>query len=515
VPVARLERVYWALPALAVIAVYARSWGHSFAWDDAYLIVGNPSVHGFDHALSWFAEPWAAGATSGDGRAQNALYWRPLTQASFALDWVMGGGHPWPFHLTNTLLHALSASAVAVGARAVGRRLAPSVGVLAAIFAGLLWAVHPVHGEAVNLATYRSSLLAGAATLWGAALWQRGGLSRYWVVPALYAAGLCAKEEAAVLPGLLVVLELTVLRSGGDIPNAVSPQPSHRRRAPWTLACMVVLLAAWWWVRKRVTGAPVLDFFAAASASETVATMMKVYLLDLRLLVWPWPLTPFYDWTLFPVATTWVDSEVLGGALALLFTAALALAGALGRLPALGAISGWFLLALLPYSHILPFFDVAAERFLYVPSAAVAVGVALGAVRLGRKAALGALAVTMVFASLSWTRVPHFANTSMLLQETARRFPHSFSAHFELGRVRSEQGEHAEAVAAFQAAHALLPGLEAAGMGLLQGLQRAGRGAEAGEFARAELEAHARDISSEYRRMLEAAALANPPKGAR
>ena len=47
---------------------------------------GNPSVHGFDRAAEWFSQPWSAGSSLGSGREQNALYWRPLAQATYALN---------------------------------------------------------------------------------------------------------------------------------------------------------------------------------------------------------------------------------------------------------------------------------------------------------------------------------------------------------------------------------------------------------------------------------------------
>ena len=155
---------------LLAVIVYLPNLQNDFAWDDHYLVENNPQVHSFEHTWDWFSTPWASGSEDERGQSQNALYWRPLTQASYTLDWVIGGGVPWVFHLTNDLIHGLCSVAVALLTLMLIGRLRqrpvtdPSV-VLSGAIAGGLFALHPVHNEAVHLITYRTTLLAtlGAA----------------------------------------------------------------------------------------------------------------------------------------------------------------------------------------------------------------------------------------------------------------------------------------------------------------------------------------------------------------
>ena len=155
------------LCAFVAFALHLPNLGHSFAWDDHYLVVHNPAVHSFEDAASWWTQPWAAGTESEQGRSQNALYWRPLTQASYALDWVLGGGSPGLVHAPNNLLHALCSALVALLAMGLGTRLPRGAlggrsAAIAGAVAGLLFAVHAVHSEAVHLITYRTTLIASA-----------------------------------------------------------------------------------------------------------------------------------------------------------------------------------------------------------------------------------------------------------------------------------------------------------------------------------------------------------------
>jgi len=137
------KRLYLAVGASAFVS-YAGSLWNRFALDDVYIVVLNPVVH----------------APSGLWRAFGASYWagninttvyRPLAVASYALDWIIGAA-PW-FHLVNVLWHVAAAVLVA----ALVRRWA---GDAAALIAGVLFAVHPVHVEAVANVVGRNELMA-------------------------------------------------------------------------------------------------------------------------------------------------------------------------------------------------------------------------------------------------------------------------------------------------------------------------------------------------------------------
>lgn len=464
------------LSAGLAIVVYAGSLGNGFAWDDGYLIVDNPSIHSLSEAPSWFATPWSAGTAVAGSRAQNAMYWRPLTEASYALDWLLGGGRPFAFHLTSVLLHALASALVAGLALAWSRGSA-----WAALVAGALFAVHPVHTEAVDLATYRTTLLAGNAVLAALLVHERRPRGHLLLVPLIYALGLMSKEDALVLPGLVLVTDLAMGR--------------HREGTRAFLLPYVGLAVtgfAYLAVHASLTGPNALDYFAGATPVETALTMMKVYALDVRLMVFPWPLTPFYDWTILPITDNALDPEVLSGVVLLLLTVTGVALGlhARSRTAVLGC--GLFLVALLPYAHLVRFFDAAGERFLYVPSmaACAAAGLGVGWAR-ERGWARGALAVTLVvgaaFAALTVSRHGAFDSTEALLRATVEVYPESFNAHYELANELTKAGRTKEAVSHMRAAHELLPDLEAAGIGVALALVWDDRVGEARAFLAAEV----------------------------
>src|SRR5207237_1160468 len=119
--------------------------------------------------------------------------YRPLVIAGFALDWLLGST-AW-FHTVNLAWHAAASVAVA----ALARRWMDSTG---ALVAGLLFAVHPVHVEAVANVVGRAELMAALFTLLAvyAALVHEHVA---WSAAAL-ALGLLSKETAAVAPALIL-----------------------------------------------------------------------------------------------------------------------------------------------------------------------------------------------------------------------------------------------------------------------------------------------------------------------
>jgi hypothetical protein len=65
---------------------------NGFVMDDLQIILTNPRVHDFPDLGAIFSEPYWPEPFSPD-------MYRPLTTASFALQWIMGGGSPVVFRI--------------------------------------------------------------------------------------------------------------------------------------------------------------------------------------------------------------------------------------------------------------------------------------------------------------------------------------------------------------------------------------------------------------------------------
>jgi hypothetical protein len=83
------------------------------------------------------------------------LSYRPLTVITFRWNVAWHGFNVFGFHLVNLLMHAACSALVVL----VARRVLREHSVYAPLFAGLLFAVHPVHVEAVANIVCRAELL--------------------------------------------------------------------------------------------------------------------------------------------------------------------------------------------------------------------------------------------------------------------------------------------------------------------------------------------------------------------
>ena len=180
------ERVrIWVLVGLSAV-VYANSLPNSFTYDDFLYVLNNPLVTSPSLRGFFTATPFSN-------------VFRPVTFASFSLNWVIGNIHAVGYHLLNLLLHA----AVVVLLYFVLRRLLEGVerGQTIAFVAAALFAVHPIHTEAVASIVGRSELLAAGFLL---AAWLLHLQDR--LLPALlcFVLAMMAKESAVALVPLVV-----------------------------------------------------------------------------------------------------------------------------------------------------------------------------------------------------------------------------------------------------------------------------------------------------------------------
>lgn len=433
--------------AVAVVAsaVYGTSIGHDFAWNDTVNIVDNESIRDLSNVPEFFGQPWGAEADDSRYQAVNANYWRPITQTSYALDYAAFGLEPAAFHAVNTLVHAL----VAVLVLLLGWRLFPGPGTSRAgvLLGALLFAVHPVHTETVNVVTYRADLLAGLFYLAGMVVWlgpaagrSAGGDVRAWAlwVPLLYALGVGSKEMAATLPATLVLLDWLVR----------SPRPSLGKlalRAAPAAAVLVGYLA----LRATLLEASEYTFFRGEDADTVAYSMLGVFALYGRILVAPWPLNPFYDWSVLPPEPSlWAPAPLAGLLLLVLWLGAVALTWR--RRPRIALLLAVYLVALLPVSQVVPIIIAAAERFLYVAAAGPLLLAGLGAAHLASRVrpglVLGAFAVLFTaWGGLTVARTQDWRTDRAVLEAYVRDWPESFNAWYGLARLHEEEGRTAEA----------------------------------------------------------------------
>jgi tetratricopeptide (TPR) repeat protein len=201
------------LVLLIVTAVYLPSLGGPFLWDDRRLILESSLIGSSATLGDYLRQPFW---TDSEARALSLSYYRPLVTFSFALDHRLHGTNSAGYHLTNILLHLANAGLLFALLRRAGR----GVGVAGLVTLG--WAVLPRLAEAVAWISGRTDAMATAFVLGALLAWDRS-LSRRVLAAALVFTGLLAKESAlAVLPALVMFEWSRTPRGAGRVSRLLS-----------------------------------------------------------------------------------------------------------------------------------------------------------------------------------------------------------------------------------------------------------------------------------------------------
>jgi tetratricopeptide (TPR) repeat protein len=409
-------------------AVYLPALRNGLALDDGPIIELNPRAHSIAAALRAVDEPyWPPEHAAG--------LWRPLPILTYAVEWQLTGGNTVVMHATNIALHAAVTGLLVPF-------LAAYVPPAAALGAAVVFAIHPVHVEAVANVVGRAELLAALFLLLAILLARRVRRAPSVRTPleagliGAVALALLSKEHAAIAVGLLLLDDLARGEDG--------------RRLPLRLYLAVTLLtAAWLIARARVDQGlsfrAVAPTFYGLDGWGRLATMGPALLVVLRLLVWPFRLQTDYLPQVLPRLEQLTAPGALGLAV-LLATAALAiLSWRRHRAAAAGLLMMG--LAWAPTSNLLfPTGVVIAERALYLPTVGLALVTAAllaqpGARRHRHAVLAGGVALLIGFAARTVTRIPFWKDNRELVIRGLLEHPESYKVHQSHARVLSRMGD--------------------------------------------------------------------------
>ena len=356
--------------ALLGMALYAPSLGFGFVdYDDLWLIQRNAILQD----PSW--ESWVRVWTDLSVPTRRILgnQFLPLTDSSVMLDVWLFGDRLWGHHLTNVLLYGLLCAGLArILERWSGRRDV-------AWYAGLLFAVHPVHVEAVAWLSERKGLLAGVFFC-GAALSlhrYRAGRGPAWWACAAACMALAVWSKAMAMAGAGLLLAMLWIFPGPREASAARVPPGGERMAGAGLVLLSVAAFVPGWETGRAM--TVLAEYHGGDVASTAWMMLEVHgawVRQVALLHGSYGIH-------YPV-----DAETVSRVGVLLGAGSLAVALGVGlrplwarplkgdaRLASLAA--AWWLVWLLPVSQVLvPLRHYMADRYLLLPSLAWARGAA-------------------------------------------------------------------------------------------------------------------------------------------
>ena len=422
-----------ALPALAIVLLWAPSLPFSFQFDDWNVIVDEPRV-----------QSWQAWWQSMPGI-------RPLLKLSYAVNLTFGAD-PYAFRAANVMIHAINAMLAFRLLRHRGTRIgiAEPAATQAALLAALLFAVHPVQTEAVTYISGRSVSLAACFCLLSLYCWTRseqcegadGGLG--WLIACCltYVAAAATKETALVLPLALALF------------STDRPWPATLRRVTplMVLAASLVVLALSLPTYRRLLGVSI----ETRSVGDNLITQAHalLYLAGQLVRIGNGNADPQLS------AMTRADLPTILlciGWLAMLVSALLRVRRApLGSFAVL-----WFLLWLAPTNSLIARLDVANDRQLYLAILGPAWWLAVRAMQIRRvRPVVGGplIALLLVLLVSATARRNQVYETEVTFwQDTVSRNPNNARAANNLGMAYALDCRFDHASEQFQRAIELNP----------------------------------------------------------
>lgn len=458
-------------------AVYLNSVPNGFVLDDSRVVVNNPDIRSLGNLAALFRHD-VGGLPK--GHPNHTGSYRPLTQWTYALNYALGGLEATGYHLVNVLLHGLCTLCVyQVFLSLLGEWKI-------AVLAGLLFAAHPIHTEAVSNVAGRSELLSCLFFLLSFQCYQkyrtRPQATPFVLLCLLYLAAILSKESAITLPGVVVALEIL-------LPPSSKQGPGRWKRffgagVAIPLLGLAITAALYLGVRSWIVGPLARVPFnevenPMAFAAPLPAWLTRLYLLAVyaRLLIWPVALSADYSYNQIPLVEGLGDMRNLCSLLAVGIYLTLLITSA-RRAP-------FFCFALLfaaitfalTSNLLLPIGTVIGERLLYLPSMGFCFAVAWAAGNAARRwnhsqaasaARFALVALVGFYAARTVLRNTNWRSNLSLMESALEASPGSVKVHHNLGHLYAEQGDLDAAESHYLKALKIRPGHPPSIKGLAQ-----------------------------------------------
>ena len=392
--------------------------------------------------------------------------YQPLGWLILGAEYRIWGLIPWGYHLVSLALHLANAAILVVLIAAIlGRcpgRVAGRAGHVAAAWAGLLFAIHPLRVEVVAWASSQTYLpCAGFAMLsvlayLGRDRASRGGragrLALSWC---LYVAALLCKAPALPLPLALLILDAFPLRR---LSGRASARAAVLEKLPFGLVTLVFVGLAR--AGKAATSSS-LTAEAGLGWGGRLARAACSAGFYVRQTAWPAGLAAVYEW---PDPAPAVEPARLVAVGAVLAASATCLALA-ARRPGLAATWFAYLAMLAPVAGLVRSgYAIVADRYSYLATVPFAIGLAylLASARPGRAGAraltAGLVVAALAMATITWQLCQSWHDQEALVERAWRAGTLSRASYLiQVADFQGRRHQPAEAEANYREAVRLAP----------------------------------------------------------
>ncbi len=464
-------QIILSLFVLGLLA-YGQTLSYPFVHDDVVFIQENPHIADLN-LKRFFLGPGAAGQPA----PVINVYYRPLVDLAYKLQYRLFYLHPAGYHFFNILFHVANSFLVYI--ILVGSLGADKKGL--ALGTALLFLLHPVQTEAVACIAGMSSLLFAFLGLLSLSLylhWRcRKEKTAYVLSLAAFFLSLWAKEQAVIFPFLILLIEAFLATGDKD----------YVSRRILRMSGFFAALIGYFILRHAFLGQggiPLIPF--NGELLLRILSIPRTLLMYLGIIFVPRHLHYYRSTDILTPDT--ISFLVMPAVALAVFCIIRWTPPAHKRILLLGC--GWFFVSLLPVLNIVPLINeysliLTAEHFLYVPligvllfvlglghywlgrreggppAARLASGRSHGLAQGGRPAVFAASAlglVALIFLMLTVQQNSYWSGEVPLFERTVRFEKNFGRAHILLARAYYLNGEYPKAIGAYQKALAIMQG---------------------------------------------------------
>jgi tetratricopeptide (TPR) repeat protein len=432
-----------AIVALLTLLLFLPALGNDFVnWDDERNFVLNPNYRG----LGWTEIEWM-------WTSHLLGRYVPITWMTLGLDYTIWGMNPFGYHLTSVLFHTVNAmlfyflalALLRLAMRGRSEEIQARIPI-GALFAALVFALHPLRVESVAWVTERRDVVSGLFFLLAILAYLRGApdvpgapirTKYYWACFGFFIFSLLSKEIAVTLPMILLILDVYPLRRLGSAGwLSVSGRRIFVEKIPFFLLSLVDGVLALY-IGK-------LEGITASIGHVNWFARLAISLYGLAFYLWktllPFSLAPFYALTPHKIDPAALPFQISAVLVVLITAAALVVRRKYPALLAYAAI----LIPVLGIFHNGQ--QVTADRYSYLACLgwAILCGGILVVVET-RWAALASVAVICGLGYLTFKQVGVWRNSETLWTQAISVAP-SFIAYNNLGLVYAARGDNAGAI---------------------------------------------------------------------
>lgn len=369
----KVVKSLFLLAAICAI-VYAPSLLNGFVQDDALFVWQNDFTHSLNNLPKVFTKAYFTPGSRFSPEhllGSGEVTYRPIATLSYFVDYACWKLNPLGYHLTSILLQILTVWLLLWLALILLGELRP------AFLAALIFAIHPINNEAVNVIAFRKDLFTCLFFLVGFLSYiksdQTQGAKRLFIIllsAIFFFLAVLAKEMAIVFPFILILYDAFW---NVEKIRTLKPLARIRRYAPFFLALLLYLLVCYLLKNNLDDFVPM---FRGGSFYSNTLIVFNVIAIYLRWIIWPIDIhvaltEPFqlgFPYTLTNPQNFTSLMVVLG-----LIVAAFSF---VKKNRILSFSIFWFLITLVPASNIIPLPTLIASHFLYLPMVGVAIFVA-------------------------------------------------------------------------------------------------------------------------------------------